>query len=375
MMNIWKLRHNFLLQTRITVGTFGLILLAIFLRLIALPNRSNDYKNALSPWYDFIVQHGYFSALQYNFSDYTPADLYWLVIAATFLAGLPKVFSIKLFAITIDFVCAFWVAKLVALKYPQSDRPTYAFLATLFLPTVMINSALWGQCDVIYTTGLVACLFYLSTDRRVFAMIAYGVAFAFKLQAIFLTPLFIILLIQRGIQWYFLGLIPGVYFLSVIPAWIAGRPLKDLLLIYANQADSYSDLSLNFPGLYEWISNDFYNFLMPVAVVMTGSMTLIAVYILSKYPLLNHPDKLIEVGLFFCLFVPFFLPKMHDRYFFPADILSMTFGFYQPAYFWVPIIVQVASLISYAGGDFEPLIKYGSIGIGFTVWTLWRKIQ
>ena len=47
------------------------------------------------------------------------------------------------------------------------------------------------------------------------------------------------------------------------------------------------------------------------------------------------------------LIVPFVLPKMHQRYFFPADILSVAFGFYFPKYFYVPIILNLVSFFSY----------------------------
>jgi Gpi18-like mannosyltransferase len=45
--------------------------------------------------------------------------------------------------------------------------------------------------------------------------------------------------------------------------------------------------------------------------------------------------------------VPFVLPKMHQRYFFPADILSIAFGFYFPNYFFIPLVITLVSFFSY----------------------------
>ncbi|MDD1467505.1 hypothetical protein MEO43_19910, partial [Dolichospermum sp. ST_sed5] len=94
------------------------VIFAVVIRLVCVPNQSVDYKYFLAPWYDFIASHGGFSALKDGFADYTPSYLYWLVIASTLLSGLPKILAIKLFAMIVDFICAFFTYKIVKLKYP-----------------------------------------------------------------------------------------------------------------------------------------------------------------------------------------------------------------------------------------------------------------
>ena len=199
------------------------IIFAIFIRLICVPNKSSDYKSFLVHWYDFILSHGGFSAFQYNFADYSPPYLYWILIAATLLSGLPKILAIKLFAMSVDFLCAFLAYKIVKLKYPNGRLPILAFLAVLLSPNAIYNSALWGQCDVIYTTGLIACVYFLSVHRQIPALISFGVALSFKLQAMFLTPLLLIMLCRRKINWYYLPVVILVYLISLLPAWLAGR--------------------------------------------------------------------------------------------------------------------------------------------------------
>jgi Gpi18-like mannosyltransferase len=58
-------------------------------------------------------------------------------------------------------------------------------------------------------------------------------------------------------------------------------------------------------------------------------------------------DRLIEVATLSVLIVPYFLPKMHDRYFFPADVLSLILAFFFPRYFIVPVIIGLVSFLSY----------------------------
>jgi Gpi18-like mannosyltransferase len=45
--------------------------------------------------------------------------------------------------------------------------------------------------------------------------------------------------------------------------------------------------------------------------------------------------------------VPFFLPSMHERYFYPADIFSILLVFYYPELFLVPIFSQLSSFFTY----------------------------
>jgi len=348
---------------------FGIIF-SLFIRWVCLPNKSVDYKWALANWYDFIAAHGGFSALKYNFADYTPAYLYWLTIAATLLSGWPKILAIKLLAITFDFVCAFFAYKLVRLKYPEGKLPIFAFLAVILSPTVIYNSSLWGQCDSIYTTGLVACIYFLCIRKEIPALISFGVAISFKLQAIFIAPVLLFLWLRRRIHWYYFPLIPLVYVVSVLPAAIAGRPLPELLLIYSHQADEYTRLSLHAPNLYQWIPNNYSQVAVPIGLTITTLVILSWAYSIYKSKLELSLERIVYLAMMSVLFMPYFLPRMHDRYFYPADIFSLIFAFYFPHYRWVPIVVQICSFFSYLGTPI--FFKIFSIPLGFTLYFVIR---
>ncbi|MFN7850627.1 hypothetical protein [Anabaena sp. AL09] len=347
------------------------IIFAVTIRLVCVPNKSVDYKYFLDPWYDFIASHGGFSALKYGFADYTPSYLYWLLIASTLLSGLPKIFAIKLFAMTVDFICAFLTYKIVKLKYPVSRMANLAFLAVILSPTVIYNSSLWGQCDVIYTTGLIACIYFLSIHKQIPALISFGVALSFKLQAMFLAPLLLILLIKKRIFWFYLPIIPLVYIGAMLPAWIAGRPIKELLLVYFEQSNKYKELAKNVPNLYQWIPNDYYNIVVPIGLLLTVTAIFLLAYLVYRSKLEITQDRLIYLATISVFFMPYLLPKMHERYFYPTDILSIIFAFYFPQYRWVAISVQLASFVSYLGTPIY--IQLSSIPLGFTLWFVVRN--
>lgn len=323
------------------------VILALLLRFSLRNFESGDFRNFTGPWYDFIQNNGGFGALKYDFANYTPPYLYLIALMATIFSSIPKVFAIKLISIPFDFICAFFVQRIVRLKYPDGPAPLFAFFTILFAPTVVLNSSLWGQVDIIYTAGLAACLYFLLTRRETAAFIAFGLAFAFKLQAIFLAPLLLILLLRRAVSLKSFLLIPATYLAIILPAWLAGRPFDNLLSIYFRQAGFYEELSKNAPNLYEWLPDQFYGVLYPAGMIWAAAAISLFVLILYKNQLPLTNERLVELAAVTVLLVPYVLPKMHERYFFAADILSIVFGFYFPQFFFVPLVVGAVSLFSY----------------------------
>lgn len=333
-------KHNSII---IIVGVFT----ALLLRWGLLLNQSFDFRDFWNPWYDFIVSHGGFQALKYEFANYTPAFLYLMVITTYFFSFMSRVIAVKLISIPFDFVCAWFVYKIVRLKYPTGKLPIMAFLAVLFAPTVAINASYWSQSDIIYTTGLVACIYFLCIQKNSLAFICFGLAFSFKLQSLFFAPVLVILLLKRVVSWRLFLIIPLVYLITVLPAWWIGRPLKDLLLIYLHQTGAYKYLTLQAPNLYQWIPNEYYNWVAPIGLLLTFTIVVIICYnIYESYIPITCP-LLIQISLVFVLIVPYFLPEMHERYFFAADVISIIFAFYFPHFFFVPIAVILISMFSY----------------------------
>ncbi len=327
------------------------ILLAIMVRYPLLPFKSYDYIVALRPWYEFIASNGNFAALKYDFSHYNVPYLYLLATVAYFFFDLHSLLAIKITSIIFDFVLAFFVYRCVRLKYRQPNEdaiPILAALVALSMPTVVINSALWGQADAIYTAFLVACLYYLLAGRQAAAFIAFGVAFSFKAQSFFFAPFLLWLSVKKKVNWRCV-LSPMVYLISILPAWFIGRPLYDLLMIYPNQMAHYEykrRLSLNAPNLYQWIPNAYYDF-YPVGMAFTAIVALGIAYFVFKSRVEITADRLVFLATFSVLIMPYLLPKMHDRYFFPADVIAIILAFYCPRYWYVPVVIGSVSALAY----------------------------
>jgi Gpi18-like mannosyltransferase len=300
---------------------------------------------------------------------------------------IPDVVAIKLISIFFDLVNAFLVLKILKIRYPDGIQAWMGAALFLALPTVFLNSAYWGQADAIYTCFLLACLLFLLKDQPLPAMVFLGIAFGFKAQAIFLAPFILLLVVKRRIPLLYLGMIPLVYLLLMIPAALTGRPMLDLLTIYLDQAGVYQSLSEHAPNLYLFISNRFYT---PVAAIGVGVTALVVVtwVILYARKLKGFtPSILLVCALASAVMMAFFLPKMHDRYFYPAEVLAFLVAFYFPRLWWLALGYQFVSGLVYVvvlrasvvpveaalAGNLLILAAFVNIALTISVfWVQWR---
>ena len=319
------------------------LLLAAAARYPLLQHESRDFRVAFSPWYDFIVANGHLAATQYDFGEYNPPHLYLLAAVALLFPALPKLLAVKAVPLLFDFLLAFFVSRCAAHRYPDSKAlPFLAGLLTLFLPGVLLNGAMWGQCDPIYTAFLAAGFFLLLRERPVWAFAAFGLALSFKLQALFLAPAIWWLSTRKP-----LGRRPplagaAVFLLMLVPAWFAGRPFYDLLLIYPEQMGLYRSLARGAPSLWSWISNDWYA-VWPLGLLLAALPVLGVAGLVAKSRTALTDERLVTLAAFSVLLLPFVLPKMHERFFFPAEVFALLLAFWRPRLSWAPLALSLVS--------------------------------
>lgn len=321
--------------------------LSILVRLIFIPYQSYDYTCCFLPWFEFIKTHGGLFSLKYEISNYNPSYLYLLSILSYF--PVSSDLAIKFFPIIFDYFCAFIVYLLVKLKYGSSSKlPVTALLITLFFPTVIINSAIWGQFDSIYTVCLLLSVYFLIRKKYIEALIAFSAGFSIKPQGIFLLPLFLILLMRKDIPILsFLTSVIGTYVALLVPSVLVGRNLNELLTIYLHQSNDDGQLVLNAPTIFQFISNNYYPIFQgffPAYVILFISLFL---YIISKNKFRNQKDIIIHLAFISVFIIPLLLPKIHERYFYPADIFSIVYAFHFPKYFVVPFLIGTISTYTY----------------------------
>ena len=340
-------REGLLRRLRNPLLVAGGLVLAAAVRYPLLSHESADFFVYLRPWYDFIRLNGHFAALQHDFSNYSVPYLYLLTLCSLLAPSLVQLLAIKVVSIAFDFSLAWFVFLVVRLRFRESrTTPILAGLAALLFPTVVVNSAMWAQADTIYTTFLVAGLYFVLRRRPAGAFLAWGLAFSLKAQAVFLLPLFYWLRQRQAISLRSVWLAPAAYLAALLPAWFLGRPFYDLLLVYFAQAGEVTDLVLEAPNLYQWIPADWYPF-WPLGVLLTVAAVLGIGALVRRSRAEITNEIVVSLAAFSVLLVPFLLPKMHDRYFFPADLFTLLLAFWRPRFFPAPIVVGGCSLAVY----------------------------
>lgn len=345
-----------------------LILAGLLIKLLMLPffPEPGDYTFFLKPWVEFIRSHGYWQAFRFEFANYSPAYLYFLLGIAK-LGGEPLI-PIKLVSICFEYVAAWFIGGIAYQKYKEDWVRWCALAVVPLLPTVLINSSYWGQCDSVYASFLVGSIYFVLRKRSFLSILFLGISFSFKLQAILLFPFYFVLLLRNRVKWYYFLLVPAVYLISLLPAYCAGRPLTELLSVFISQSEYYDSLSLQFPNLYMWISDDHYETVKWIGILLTCLFALLTGGLLAKkYRAQLTNDYLVRLALLSAVIFPFLLPGMHERYMYVGDLLAVAYIMYFPRKFYNALGIPLISLFSYAlcTSLNESLIRY--LGVPVTI--------
>ncbi len=325
----------------------GLILAAMALRGLCMEHETLDYQDFLTRWVRILREQGGFKALQYSIGNYNVPYLYFLALFS--YSSVRDLYLIKLLSIFFDIVLAWGVMRTVYCFTDRRATVLAAFFVTLFLPTVVLNGAYWGQCDSIYGAFAVWSVYFALKNRPIASVCMIALSFAFKLQAVFLMPVFLIFLFARKIKWWHLVFFPITYVLTALPAIALGRPAMKTLLLYFNQAGTVGGgLNYNSSSMYAFLRGAENTDRLAKIGIIAAFVFLLLLYLfcyLRRRQLDNR--ALLTCALLVCVAVPFFLPHMHDRYFFFADVFSVAFAFVFVKLAHVPVLVSFASLLGY----------------------------
>ena len=317
---------------------------------------SDDYTIFLNDWISSYTQMGIREGLgSYIGSDYTPPYLYLMLVISRF-PEYPWLYMVKLISMLFEVLMAYAMLRLTTLRAKGEGVPLLLYHMTMILPTVMFNGAYWGQCDTIYTGFCLLALYLALSDKSCRSMLCFGVALSFKLQTVFFLPALLPLWLQKKVKLRHLPLIPAMYMVMMLPALWGGKSMHHVLTCYIQQAGQYNFLTVNAPCLYQLFpmeqidGNVLYAMFSPMAMAL-GFAALVACCL----PVCLHRDRLnAESTLLFTVLtlasVAYVLPKMHERYTFGADVLSLALCAYAPRRIALPLLFGFASYICYTAG-------------------------
>ena len=353
---------------------------------------SGDADNWFVPWLQTIIAEGSIRSLAEpmkisisganGFANYTPPYLYVLSLGSILYPWFAPLAIVKLVAILGLFmasVAIYWLVRQLA----GAERALLAAVGMFLLPTAVLNAPGWGQADAFYAGLVVLCVAFALREQFAALMLSFGVALAFKLQAAFIAPFIAYLVLSRRAPAWVLPLPAFAYAAMMLPAWIAGRPAWELLTIYVEQANTYQWLSMNVPN--PWLAVQHLD-LMPYRTgVLVGTVLAatagLGIAGLALRVRLNGAD-LLWLATASATMMPYLLPKMHDRYFFIADLLSYALAMVKPQWstIMVAVLIQLGSAGAYSSHMFGFRLgtPFGAVCIGaalvIILVRLWRMV-
>ena len=314
---------------------------------------AGDYKMFFEPWVATLREAGggiKGLSAEFEYVDYTTPYL-TILSFISICPFLNTLLLMKLVSIFFDFVAAFAV---MAIVYDRTKNMTYGILgygALLMIPTVLTNGAMWAQCDIIFTSFVLWSLYFILKDKPAWSMAFYGIAFAFKLQTLFLAPLYVILWMKGKVKLKHFLFLPLMYVIGMIPSLLAGKSFWELISVYFFQANGQMDiyaLSHKFPNIYQLIGTDSFLFeYADAGIWVTLGALMILMYCFARKQYEMNACLLLRMGMLLTMTVVFFLPHMHERYAILVDVMAIVYVFFDFRKLYIPVLTILCSFAGY----------------------------
>lgn len=388
-----KLRA-WLMEHVLWFGAAAVLLLGLFLRYTYLPLLAADLEFMNASWFEAIKAGGMAAVLEPSLQyTYSPLHLYLWTLAT--LLPWDTYTVLKLVSIAMEMLLCAACVVLLRTLLPKQNKKLGSFVGFTLLwlnPVLLWNAAGWGQTDASFALFCVLALWLLLKEKPAWALAALGVALAWKLQAIFLLPLFMMAYFcgkKRFSALWFL-LVPGILVLSGVPMMLIGESPLFAVQVYLGQTDLYSQITYNYPNIYALMGEAIGSKTMILGMFSRTGMALciaalggMAVWLITKKVTLQSRATVL-LGAWCVLCCVFFLPRMHERYGIVGELLLLCWAvcLWKPRGFVYVLLGMLPVLSAYAEYMFRhpffPL-QWGAvlnlILLGLLTWEVLREVR
>ena len=329
------------------LGTWGLCALcaaAMLARVSFIERSAGDYEYYLADWLQKLSAGSFADGMRQNIGEYNVLYQYILFIITRL--PVPPLYAVK----AVSFIGDAFLAGAAASLAEKDGKPSMAaFGAMLLLPTVVLNGGMFAQCDSLYAACALWGLALALREKPARAAVCFALSLAFKLQAVFLLPMVAVLWADRKLRLSDALVFLAALAATALPALLGGKSIGALLSIYTAQTGLYTGLTYNAPSFFALMNTtglDVYaygNFGMALAF---GACALLVACGVKQAGKLTREGYL-RLALLLPLAIVFFLPRMHERYFYLADILSAVLATKDKKAAPICALVALASLGSY----------------------------
>ncbi len=365
-----------------------LLITSFLIRWCFIDYHSGDMDHYLVPWMDHIKGNGGFLALKSwpNFSnsrcDYPLAYVNLLALMSYF--PLSSIAAVKFISFFFDYALAFGVFLIVKEITHKKSVAYFSLFIMFFMPTDILNSALWGQCEALWACCIIYAIYFILKNKNFLAMFILGLSVATKIHTVFFFPTLVWLFLVKKVKLREMLLIPLAIFITIIPGLIVGVNINDALGIYATQMGQYKNANYGSANMYAFLQYDkLYDFFNAGAALYFGLSILGMVLLFLFYYKKGVPftaKNFIHVAAVYAILSPYVMPHMHERYFFFADVMMILYTIITRRRKFLPITMQLASIFCYANFlfghyhfgflGFEDIVLFASLLNLFNIFVL-----
>lgn len=324
------------------VPVLVLLFLALLLRcLLAILNEGHaSDTGCFSSWADAVFEQGFSNFYtRGEFADYPPGYVYILYVLG-FLkntfgilwnAGIGRVL-LRFPAMLFDLASAGLIYHM-AKKHFSVPGAMLVFGVALFHPAILLNSAVWGQVDSVFTFFVLLMCILITEKKMIPAYYVFGIGLLVKPQMLFFAPVLLIGIIDHvllaNFRWkrFFLHLGSGLGAILLMILLSLPFGVKEVLSQYVDTVASYPYASVNAynfwtmlgrnwspeSGRFLFFSAKIWGMLFLVLVV---GLVFFIRYVLWKKK--TEPSCYFLLAALLMSGIFFFSTHMHERYLYPV---------------------------------------------------------
>ena len=301
----------------------ALCAVAMLARVSFIERSSGDYDIYLADWIAKLAAGSFSEGMRANIGEYNV--LYQYILFLITRLPVPPLYAVKAVSFVGDACLAGAVIRLAGYK---GKRSVMAFGTVLLLPTIVLNGGMFAQCDSLYAACALWGLALALEHKPVRAAVCFALSLSFKLQAAFILPMVVILWGNRRFKLKDAFAFAAALFAVMLPALLGGKSLLDIVRIYTAQTGLYTGLNYNaanFFGMMNTTGLDVYaygNFGMALAFGVCALL----LYAGIRRGEETSDAEYVRLALLMVLLIVFFLPRMHERYFYMALPLAAAYA-------------------------------------------------
>lgn len=317
----------------------------------------------LNGWMKEIEEVGFKNFYTIN-SDYSPLFLFIIACFTLLPKGesvtvnyysfyLNQMYYLKSVYFLMDLFIALGIYLIIRHVSKDDVKATIGYCIFLCLPIQFTNSALWGNADSMYVCCFIYCLYFLLRRKDHLVWFFFGLALSLKMQSVFILPFLFYIMFSGRLKFYPIYMVFVALLFSFLPSYICGASFKEPFRYFTEQLSGYSQLTLGCANFWHFFSVTNMNSpdsMLNKASTLIGLMMILlltAIIFIRKIKLTD--ENIVFTATFLISIVPFFLPHMHERYFYSLEVLILLYAILRndkTKYILVPLM-QLSSGIAY----------------------------